>query len=241
MENRSGEMIPLYVDQREYTYLNPSTMSRVCAKLKEKKMDNLRATIDSLDKKFHELTYKVLAHYGVNEKDLRASGFDVAFDSMYCKMAHKMDDVPVQFTDDDLIEFGKYMARIHCGMMNYDRESLRLSWGNVTYQMMKYMKECEGKFMISSCHDNSLLAVLCSIYGDEIFEIGQLWPYYADFITFEVWKDESNGEKSVRLLYNLEGVDAFDGKDVISLDDLNEKWKDLMIDEDTYFNQACVC
>ena len=57
--------------------------------------------------------------------------------------------------------------------MMIDRESLELSWGNFVYQMMEKMEECDGKFMSSS-----LLAVLCSIYGEKIFEIGQAWPYY---------------------------------------------------------------
>ena len=150
INRRDAAMIPLHVDQREYTYLNPGTMGRVCEKWSVKKRENFVKTVEKFDDKFHELTAKVLSHYNVTEKDLRASGFDVAFDSMYCKMAHKMDDVPAHFTDDDLFEFGKYMARIHCGMMNYDRESLRLSWGHVAYQMIEKMKMHDGKFMISS-------------------------------------------------------------------------------------------
>ena len=152
-----------------------------------------------------------------------------------------MDDVPGDFTDDDLFEFGKYMTMIHCGMMNYDRESLRLSWGNVVYQLFEKMKVSDGTFMISSCHDNSLLAVLCSIYGDKIFEIDPTWPYYGDFVTFEVWEDENDGKRNVKFLYNTESVNAFDGKDMISLDDLERKWQDIMVDEDTYFNKVCVC
>ena len=114
INRKDGAMIPLHVDQREYTYLNPSTMSRVCEKWRLKKRENFQKTVAKFDNRFQELTDKVLAHYNVKEEDLRASGFDVAFDSMYCKMSHGMDDVPGHFTEDDLCEFGKYMAMIHC-------------------------------------------------------------------------------------------------------------------------------
>eukprot|EP01084_Bolivina_argentea_P058737 107233_1 len=238
---KNNVLIPLYVDEREYTFLNPSTMRRVCPKLNIKGPNNLKNTIKSFDERFNELTQKVLNHYDVNEEDLRQSGYDVAFDSIYCKMAHGMDDMPLDFSDNDLVEFGKFMAKIHCGMMNYDRESLKLSWGNTVYCMMQLMKKYEGKFVISSCHDNSLLAVLCSIYGDKWKEMDLKWPFYGDFITFEVYKNVDSGSKYVKVLYNLENLNGFDGKEMILLEDLEYKWKDIMIDQDSYFNDACIC
>merc|ERR1712129_361117 len=109
--------------------------------------------------------------------------------------------------------------------------------------MMRLMRgeEGEGRFVVSSCHDNSLLALLCSVYGERVFERGTAWPFYADFITFEAWEGES-GQKKVRVLYNLDVMqDAFDGEDMISLEGLEHKWADVMIDEETYFNESCVC
>merc|ERR1712048_1216308 len=113
------------------------------------------------------------------------------------------------------------------------RESLRLSWGVVMNNMMKWMQGNEGTFVVSSCHDNSLLAVLCSIYGQRWREMDLDWPYYANYITFEVWADGDSGERNVKILYN--GKEFY----ALSLKELHNKWKDVMIDQQTYFDKEC--
>lgn len=238
MEYRiNNASIPLFVDFRHFTFLNPSTMRRVCNKLKIKSSDNMKQCMQEFEGGyFDELTMKVLSYFGVKESDLMHSAFDVAFDSIYCKMEHQM-DIPPNFSKNDLIQFGKFMTMIHCKMMNNDRESLRLSWGVVLNNMSKWMQadNNDKTFVISSCHDNSLLAVLCSIYGTNWNKIMELeWPYYSDYVTFEVWKDLVTNDRNVKILYN--------GKEFVELllNELLQKWNDVMIDEETYFNQAGV-
>ena len=239
METRKdGQFIPLHVDV-DLTYLNPGRMSRLyCEKLKNKSRDNLNKILADLDERVHELTDIVLTHFDV--KSLPYHNHDIAFDTMACRLSHDNIETPDGFKHDHLKELGKHMTNIHCGMMSLDRESLKLFWGNVIHKMLNLMKSEDKQMIISSCHDNSLLCVLCSIYGEDITKIGLEWPNYGSFVIFEVWKKE-NEEKYVKVIYNGETLNVFDGNDYIDLNGLEEKWRDITIDEETYFKNACLC
>merc|ERR1711971_330067 len=142
------------------------------------------------------------------------------------------------FSKNDMDEMARYMAMIHISMMNLDRESLTLAWGNTLREILKMMVAADGKFVVSSCHDNSLLAVLCSLYGHRIFAMEPKWPYYADFITFEIWEDVQSAIKYVKVLYNLETLEEFD---MVGLEQLKDSWADLVVDSDEYLNELCKC
>ena len=103
------------------------------------------------------------------------------------------------------------------------------------------MQSEDKQMIITSCHDNSLLCILCSIYGDDIMKIDLEWPKYGSHVIFEVWKRQKDDKKYVKVLYNGEALNVFDGKDYIDLDGLEAKWSDIRIDEKTYFDKACLC
>ena len=249
MENRKNSVkIPLHVDVG-LTYLSPYRIkSRFCEKLKCKADENEHAMLKTLDERFDELTDIVLSHYKTSAKELPLAPHAIAFDSICCRLNHDIKDKPNEFTMDYLTEFGKYLTKIECASMSLDRESLRLTWGPVLYKMMQIMKQIdynqcsEGYMNISSCHDDSILAVLCSLYGETIHNIDLEWPDYASYVIFELWKDgQNNDDKYVRVLYNGKPLNIFDGKDRIDLKSLEKRWQDIMIDEASYFNGACAC
>eukprot|EP01083_Nonionella_stella_P054924 144959_1 len=246
-KRKDNARIPLYVDV-DITYLSPHHLKwRFCDKLKQKAMDNEKKMLARLDDKFHALVDMVMHYYDVGANDWTYSNHATVFDGMFCRLSHDMEDRPQQFTNECLKEFGKYMVRLHCAMMGLDRETLKLTWGNVLRKMMEYMKSADhatgknGHMIISSCHDDSLLAMLCSIYGDSIHYADLEWPPYGSYIIFELWKDANTNNKYVKVLYNGFPLNAFDGTHRIDLECLEQKWKDIIIDEVSYFNEACVC
>merc|ERR1712087_744064 len=87
-----------------------------------------------------------------------------------------------------------------------------------------------GEMVITSCHDDSLLALLCSLYGEEIREAKLNWPPYASYMAFEPWKEAQSDQRYVRVMYNGEPLRVFGGDDRIALDELEEKWSDLTAD-----------
>eukprot|EP01084_Bolivina_argentea_P082279 148977_1 len=245
-KRKNNALIPLHVDV-DLTYLSPTRMKfRFCDKLFQKAKQNERKILKTIDNKFLELTNIVMKYYSVGKHEWKYCNPAIAFDGMICRICHNVSDKPNNLSKKDMNDFGIYMVQLQCGMMSLDRESLKLTWGNVLYKMIDIMKSTnemnsKGYMQISSCHDDSLLAILCSIYGNKIFDINLEWPPYGSYIIFELWKNGITNEKYVKVMYNGELLNAFDGKDYIDLNSLENKWRDIMIDEASYFNGACIC
>ena len=230
-------MIPLHVDAG-ITYLSPmKMMNYYCEKLRDKSSKNQEVMLNQMDERMHDLTKMVTDYFCANEEcDWAFTKEFIAFDGMCCRLSHDISYRPQLFTSEDLNEFGKCMVRILTGTMSFDRETLRLTWGNVLYKMMELMKSVDvedgerGNMYVTSCHDDSLLAMLCSIYGDGIDDADLEWPPYGSHIIFELYgKDGGDGGKYVKVLYNGQEMKVFDGKACINLDELEKRWKDLML------------
>ena len=136
------------------------------------------------------------------------------------------------FNQQWLSELGQYLTRIVCAQMSGDRESLRLTFGKALNTMLEDMKSAEdmgtGKMIITSCHDDTLLALVCSVYGESIHDSGMKWPEYASHLIFELWRDGTSGKRFVKVLYNEVPLPVFEGKDRIDLDELQRQWSDVI-------------
>eukprot|EP00485_Elphidium_margaritaceum_P006173 CAMPEP_0202705870 /NCGR_PEP_ID=MMETSP1385-20130828/18375_1 /ASSEMBLY_ACC=CAM_ASM_000861 /TAXON_ID=933848 /ORGANISM="Elphidium margaritaceum" /LENGTH=440 /DNA_ID=CAMNT_0049364211 /DNA_START=8 /DNA_END=1327 /DNA_ORIENTATION=+ len=221
---KHGASIPLHVD-RDLTYLNPGRMSRsFCPRLKEKADQNFQHAIDvlSTEHRIEHLTDWVMRHFQVDEVPHR--DIDVVFDAMSCRLSHDNTERPHGFETEHLGQLGRYMTKLHTIGMSLDRESLKLFWGNVIFKMLRLMKSEDRRMVVSSCHDNSLLCVLCSVYGSDIHTMHVEWPAYGSFIVFEVWKTADDGKKYVKVLYNGKPLKAFNGQDFVSLQQLEDQW-----------------
>merc|ERR1740123_2594491 len=113
--------------------------------------------------------------------------------------------------------------------MSGDRETLKLTFGKALGTMLDDMESAKdtgssGKMIITSCHDDTLLALLCSVYGESIHESDVKWPEYASHLIFELWKDGESGTRFVKVLYNEVPLAVFDGNDRIELDALQRRW-----------------
>eukprot|EP01083_Nonionella_stella_P047819 127974_1 len=148
------------------------------------------------------------------------------------------------------------MCKLHC----LDRVSMRLSVGSLLNKLYQNMKHLETKFVVYSARDGTLQRLLVALANGNDFTFP--WPSYSASLIFEVWekniieegdkdsfvmtiKDWMNGvdrsrAKYVRILY--EGhVLHLNGDEFTPIDGFQQMWKDLMVNEDTYWDRECVC
>ncbi|XP_077993285.1 lysophosphatidic acid phosphatase type 6-like [Glandiceps talaboti] len=117
-------------------------------------------------------------------------------------------------------------------------EVLQLTTGPVVHMIRENMQQVNKmenfqKFHIYSCHDTTLMALLC---GLGIFD--EKWPPYAADLTFELYEDK-DGQQYVRTLYNGKQRNIMKNKDVIlPLDKFMDLTKEVALPVEDY-RKAC--
>jgi len=151
-------------------------------------------------------------------------------------------DVPTGIDRNDLRDYVQYMyARSRDGFFMRS-DMLRISNGVLCDRLLRAMKYEDGKFVISSAHDFTLVTLLCSLYRQCRNEKLLQWPPHASSIVFEVWEqtnDEKKIQRMVRMLYNQQVIYINDQEEFIPLKDLENMWNDLLISEQTLWNNEC--
>lgn len=233
MENRITQDIPLHVVIGQ-TPLQPfNQIWKWCEELKHKAIAHQEKVMSKFDQRFHELLEAVTNHYPSSD-EWNVTTHGVAFDQMTCRLSHDIEDRPSMFTQQWLNEFGKYLTRIVTAQMAGDRESLKLTFGKALKHMLDDMESAQneesgsGRMILTSCHDDTLLALLCSVYGENVHESDIAWPDYASWIAFELWREGGSAKRVVKVLYNGEPLEIFEGQNCIDLDDLREQWSDVI-------------
>ena len=103
--------------------------------------------------------------------------------------------------------------------------------GRLLNQLMILFKNSKNnnRFIVSSTHDNTIAAIKLAL-GCEFDN----WPIYGETLIFEIWQNK-HGQRFVKVLVNDEVHSLMDDNcELVDLSVLENKWKDVMIDENKW-------
>eukprot|EP01084_Bolivina_argentea_P239237 402135_1 len=236
--------IPIHVDYRNtWLYVEDQLQKENEVKLSENDDENMIV-----------IKNKLLDFYGRED----AVWLHIC-DAVGCRLHHGIDLPPEDVvSEQEIRDFINYVRfRSYHGM---DRESVKLTTGVLLNKLVDNMNGLENKFVIYSGHDGTIQRLLVALANVKDFKFP--WPAYSSHLIFEVWeksiiKDEDKSDfmmsvkdwfngidrtrsKYVRVLY--EGnIIHLNGEEFIPIDVFGDMWKDIMIDDETYWNRECVC
>lgn len=238
------------------TWMYPNAQ---CRRSKEKHTENAHTLNAVDDPEMVALKGRIIDFYGTENRD---KGFLYVAEALCCRLAHSVDLPPTDLVSKDLLaKFIAYSSERICKMHGLDRETLRLSHGVLLAKLVRNMKGLEDRFLVYSAHDGTLQRLLVSLANGKDFRFP--WPRYAASLIFEVWErqierdtekektfvesvtewfsgEDRTRAKYVRILYEGNVV-YLEGDEFTHISRFEEMWSDVMLDEETYWLDECVC